>query len=161
MTSPLDLIEMLDDEAENFTEVFLVVRFASSSTFISTYQADRHEQLDEAVKKGGEPIGIIGALWDWTGAATFYVRTIAGEHETDATLKAYLESLFATFAEILEHKGKVKKGEWIYTNTNPALIRRTLTNLLFSASQTELELARKSKRKNKTTKKRPESMNGA
>jgi hypothetical protein len=58
--STVDLIEELEQEAGDFTEVALAGGFESSTIFVFSSDADRQQKLYDAVIQGGEPIGFFG-----------------------------------------------------------------------------------------------------
>jgi hypothetical protein len=59
----IDLIHELETEAHRFTNAALAVGFEKTTTFVFADDAKRQGKLDEAVRVGGEPAGVL-AFYD-------------------------------------------------------------------------------------------------
>jgi hypothetical protein len=114
-----DLIDELDAEGDRFTFVGLVVGFEKTSTFIWAHEGssrDRHEKLREAVRAGGEPVGMVGFVKDPEGGK-FYARPLQ-EYIGEQWVENYLAKLLETTAVLRESLGADvskarKQGGWL------------------------------------------------
>ena len=75
MRTTEDLIRELDHEAGNFTHCALVVGFEDTTVFVWGHDLRRQSTLDEAVKVGGKPVGMIGCDTH-NGLVTVQARTL-------------------------------------------------------------------------------------
>ena len=66
MRSTLDVIHELDEEAKKFAHLRLVVCFEQYSLLIRAKDPDRLSKLNDAIGRGGTPIGMVGAIEDGT-----------------------------------------------------------------------------------------------
>ncbi|MGA8617009.1 MAG: hypothetical protein WB660_00600 [Candidatus Sulfotelmatobacter sp.] len=106
MRSTAEVIKELDEEAANFTGVGLAVGFESPTTFIFANDPARLEELNEAAKAGGEPIGFIGFDLH-NGMLTLQSRPLA-EHADEQWVNGYLHALTGNFSKILKENYNVK-----------------------------------------------------
>jgi hypothetical protein len=110
MRSTLDLINELENEAENFIIVAIAVGFERETKFVFHKPGEQQqimEQLNEAIQKGGEPIGLVGIRQDQaTKSRTFYTRPLA-EFQGEAWVEKYLDSLMGAIRVGFEEAGGV------------------------------------------------------
>lgn len=99
-----DLIEELDQEAANFTTVALAVGFENTTIMVLSNDPDRQQKLDDAVRNGGEPMGLIG-LDNHNQMISVQTRAVA-EHAEEEGVEGYLKGLVDNFRKsLLEETG--------------------------------------------------------
>jgi hypothetical protein len=60
MRTPIDLIRELDADAKKFSKVLLLVDVHGKRILIANVDANRLPLLEDAIRDGGEPVGMIG-----------------------------------------------------------------------------------------------------
>ncbi len=102
MRTTTELIEELHGEAPKFSLVQLVVGHEQSSTFIQADDPDGLNKLDDAVRRGGEPVGFVGAIIEpepgGLRRVRIYCRTL-DEHSNKEWAKFFLN-------RVAEEKGR-------------------------------------------------------
>lgn len=102
MRTTTELIEELRTEAPKFTFVQLVVGYEQSSIFIQPDDPDGLNKLNDAVKRGGEPVGFVGAIIEpepgGLRRVRIYCRTLDG-HSNKEWAKFFLN-------RVAEEKGR-------------------------------------------------------
>ncbi len=115
MRTAEELIQELDRQASKYKICTLVVALESSVVFIFTDQKDRLERLNESIKKGGEPVGMIASIKSDTSTREerLYLCThVFKEYSDQLGGEIYLTRLLEKFATFLGRK-QFDKGEWI------------------------------------------------
>jgi hypothetical protein len=96
MRTTADLIEELDERAMGFQVAAIIVAFEDSSTPVFARDENRHTFLNDAVTKGGIPIGLIALKSE--GHALTYCTQAYPEHDEKSaqeTLSRFVEVLSA------------------------------------------------------------------
>ena len=105
--STMDLIAELELEAaeHNFSMLGVAVGFEERTEFVFSCDDDRLEKLNELVRNGGEPIGLVGFREsDLSGTAAFYCRPLA-ECANEEWVGGYLEALIEPMRRALHQMG--------------------------------------------------------
>lgn len=107
-----DLIYELDQESAKFFCVGLPIGFENDSTFVFVHEEDRLEKLNEAVKHGGEPIGLVGFVKQNDYGGTFCTRLLA-EYAQEEWAKSYLKKLAKGIARAMGISEALEKDGWL------------------------------------------------
>ena len=106
MRSTADLIRELDDEAKHFRLLALAVGFEKSTECIWSTDEKKLEKLNELVKKGGEPVGLVGVIIE-SGIAMIHTRPLE-ECKAEAWVQDYLSSIVRDVGELAIARGFAK-----------------------------------------------------
>jgi hypothetical protein len=98
----VDLIEELEAEKNNFTNVALAVGFESTTIFIFATEADKLDKLNLAVKAGGEPFGLLGIDMH-NGLLSIQQRPLQ-EYAEEEWVEQYLYTLTSDLREKLKER---------------------------------------------------------
>lgn len=115
--STQDLIEEVNGESGKFVVLALAVGFEKRTEFVWANDDDKLEKLNELVKSGGEPVGLIGVTLD-SNVATVHTRLLE-EHQNEDWAQQYLSALVETVGRLVVSTGKAKSfstdsmGKWI------------------------------------------------
>lgn len=105
--STVDLIAELAEEAPKHSFCCIAVAFKDSSILIRPEDADRHRLLNDAVKNGGIPVGLIVA--DLSDNQLSWRTRIYPEHEQAIEqAQLYMKQLIASFEK--QYREQMKRG---------------------------------------------------
>lgn len=94
MRSTIDLIEELQSEAEGAVTAALIVGFESTTLFLEAGEKNALMTLNEMIRSGGEPVGIMRAIRDGLGTAVTF-RPLP-EYSEDEHIQGFLRKLSET-----------------------------------------------------------------
>ena len=109
-TTP-ELIQELEEEAKNFTMAAIAVGFESTTVFVFANDPNRLEKLNDAIRAGGEPVGLL-AFNLFEGQLAVHSRPLA-EYAEETWAPKYLHNLCDTFGKLVlqNHGGQIQHGE--------------------------------------------------
>lgn len=105
--STIDLINEMEREAaeHDFDVLGIAVGFDDDTKFVFASDNDRLEKLNELVRNGGEPIGLLGFLpSESRGTAAFYSRPFE-EYADQEWVRGYLNQLIERLRRALQQMG--------------------------------------------------------
>jgi hypothetical protein len=98
----VDLIEELEAEKNNFTDVALAIGFDSTTTFIFATEDGKLDKLNGAVEAGGEPVGFLGI--DIHNGLLSIQQHPLREYAEEEWVEQYLYTLASTLREKLKEQ---------------------------------------------------------
>ena len=112
-----DLIEELKMESKKFNLLALLVGFEKRTDFVFASDRDGLTKLNDLVKAGGEPVGLLGFTLDRdSNVGTVRARRLQ-EYQDEEWAAKYLSAHVRIFAENIIAKGKAKsfkhESDWI------------------------------------------------
>jgi hypothetical protein len=93
MRTPIELIRQLDADAKKFSKVLLLIDVHGKRILIANEDGNRLPLLEDAIRDGGEPVGMIGIMIngdEWS----FEKRVLAEDREwADRYLTDFLDEV--------------------------------------------------------------------
>jgi hypothetical protein len=109
MRTAAELIAELETEASNFTGVAVAVGFESTTTFVFAHEPGRLEKLEEAMRSGGEPVGLLG-YDNQNGGLSVYTRAL-WEYADQEWVGNYLKELIEILKRLLLASGSTQQPQ--------------------------------------------------
>jgi hypothetical protein len=110
MRTPIELIRELDADAKKFSKVLLLVDVHGKRIVIANVDGNRLSLLEDAIRDGGEPVGMIGITIngdEWY----FEKRVLAEDWEwADRYLTDFLDEVERANEQ---HKREENNRDWI------------------------------------------------
>ena len=110
MRTPIELIRELDADAKKFSKVLLLVDVHGTRILIANEDGNRLPLLEDAIRDGGEPVGMIGIMIN--GDEWFFEKRVLAEdwEWADRYLTDFVDDVMRTNEE---HKRDENNRNWI------------------------------------------------